>query len=109
MRRASRAATTIAAAANSPGTTASSIAGRIPSQATSPAASSGPATAPRLSPARSTPNARPYADRGASEASRLSRAGDRSPRDSHATARSAPACHTVAASPIAPVATAVPR
>lgn len=51
----------------------------MPIHATNPAASSGPATAPRLSPARSRPKARPYACLGASEASMLSRAGERSP------------------------------
>jgi len=87
---------------------AKKIAGRIPIQATKPAASNGPATAPRLSPARSRPKARPYACLGASEARRLSLAGDRIPRESQAMARRPPACQGVIASPIAPVASAVP-
>jgi hypothetical protein len=39
----------------------------------------------------------------------LSLAGDRRPRATHAVARSAAACHTAVARPIAAVATAVTR
>ena len=79
--RASRAAAVIATAASTPGIAARYSAGRMPSQITSPAASNGPATAPMLSPARSSPKARPYAARGASDASIASRAGERAPRE----------------------------
>jgi hypothetical protein len=43
------------------------------------------------------------------DANIASRAGDRAPRATHETARSTPACQTVAARPIAPVAAAVTR
>ena len=39
----------------------------------------------------------------------MSPAGDRSPRAAYPAARKMATCHTAVASPIAPVATAVPR
>ncbi len=89
--------------------TARTMVGRIPIHVTNPAARSGPATAPRLSPARSSPKARPYAERGVKDDSRVSREGPRMPRDTQASARNTPACHTAPTRPMAPVASAVPR
>lgn len=109
VRRASRAATVIAAAARTPGMKASSIACRMPRTPTVAEAISGPIRAPALSPTRSTPDARPYAVGVTRETSRVSRAGDRSPRDIQASAHSIATCHTAVARPMAAVAKAVTR
>ena len=65
--------------------------------------------APALSPARSAPAARPNAARGTRDMSSVSLAGERTPRDTHASARRNATCQTAVANPIADVATAVTR
>ena len=108
-RRASRAATEIDATANRLGTRARKKTYLMPITPTRAAAIRGPTTAPALSPARSRPAARPYAPLGTRETSSVSRAGERIPRDIHATARRIATCHSAVASPIAAVASAVRR
>jgi len=57
--------------------------------------------------ARSALAARPNAARGTRDMSRVSLAGERTPWDTHASARSNATCQAAVASPIADVATAV--